>query len=170
MAQERATTLDPGVLGRGAADEAAAPVGTADAPRSSQSRMHTLGMIFQPTRAPEELIATEHLTVGIGVLPMPLRTAAVTAMEIATIERMFPGHGRFGVGHGVQDWMQQAGARVSSQLGLMGEYLPAVRRLLAGEQVSVGGGTSPSTASAWTGPRPPRRWSWPAPRGPGRWR
>ena len=34
---------------------------------------------------------TTDLRVGIGVAPMPLRNVALTAMEIATIERLFPG-------------------------------------------------------------------------------
>ena len=34
---------------------------------------------------------SERIQVGIGIAPMPLRNVALTAMEIATIERMFPG-------------------------------------------------------------------------------
>ena len=56
---------------------------------------------------------SERLRVGIGVAPMPLRNVAVTAMEIATIARMFPGRLLPGVGHGVQRWMAQAGKRVA---------------------------------------------------------
>ena len=82
---------------------------------------------------------TERLRVGIGIAPMPLRNVAVTAMEIATIERMFPGRLLPGVGHGVLRWMGQAGARVASPLTLMREYVPALRRLLAGDEVTVGG-------------------------------
>jgi alkanesulfonate monooxygenase SsuD/methylene tetrahydromethanopterin reductase-like flavin-dependent oxidoreductase (luciferase family) len=58
------------------------------------------------------LAATDTLTVGIGVLPAPLRTVVTTAMEIASLEAMFPGRIRVGIGHGVQDWMRQAGAAV----------------------------------------------------------
>jgi alkanesulfonate monooxygenase SsuD/methylene tetrahydromethanopterin reductase-like flavin-dependent oxidoreductase (luciferase family) len=135
--------------------------------------MASLGMIFQPSFAPEllrdtavaaeragvdelwvfedcfkesgiasvvaALAATERLRVGVGILPMPLRNVAVLAMEIATIERLFPGRARFGVGHGVLDWMGQAGARVASPLTLMREYVPALRALLAGEEVTVDG-------------------------------
>lgn len=77
--------------------------------------------------------------VGIGLLPAPLRNVALTAMEIATIERMFPGRLVAGVGHGVQDWMGQAGARVPKPLTLLREYEGALRRLLAGETVTVSG-------------------------------
>lgn len=82
---------------------------------------------------------TDRLKVGIGIAPMPLRNVAVTAMEIATIERIFPGRLLPGLGHGVQSWMGQAGARVASPLTLMREQLPALRGLLAGENVSVEG-------------------------------
>jgi len=46
---------------------------------------------------------TERLHVGVGLLPVPLRNVAVTAMKIATLHRLFPGRVRVGVGHGVQD-------------------------------------------------------------------
>ena len=85
------------------------------------------------------LAATERITVGIGLLPVPLRNAALTAMELATLERMFPGRLVAGIGHGVQDWMGQAGARVASPLTLLREHTHAVRALLAGERVSVTG-------------------------------
>ena len=135
--------------------------------------MASLGMIFQPTFAPERLrdaartaeregldelwvfedcfkesgiatmtaalAATERLRIGVGILPMPLRNVALTAMELATIERLFPGRARFGVGHGVLDWMGQVGSRVGSPLTLMREYVPALRSLLAGEEVTTDG-------------------------------
>ena len=65
---------------------------------------------------------TEGLRVGIGLLPVPLCNAALTAMEIATLDRMFPGRAVIGVGHGVRDWMGQVGARVESPLTLLREY------------------------------------------------
>ncbi|WP_169581149.1 MULTISPECIES: LLM class flavin-dependent oxidoreductase [Microbacterium] len=82
---------------------------------------------------------TERLRIGIGIAPMPLRNVALTAMEIATVERMFPGRLLPGVGHGVLSWMGQVGARVASPLTLMREYVPALRGLLAGEKVSARG-------------------------------
>lgn len=90
---------------------------------------------FAPAAA--ALAWTENLKIGIGISPMPLRNVAVTAMEIATIEQMFPGRLYPGMGHGVLPWMAQVGARVSSPLTLMREYLPALRALLAGEEVTV---------------------------------
>jgi alkanesulfonate monooxygenase SsuD/methylene tetrahydromethanopterin reductase-like flavin-dependent oxidoreductase (luciferase family) len=82
---------------------------------------------------------TQRLRVGVGVLPMPLRNVALTAMEMATLHRLFPNRVGFGVGHGVQDWMGQVGARVDSPMTLMAEYLDALHALLAGETVSTQG-------------------------------
>jgi len=53
------------------------------------------------------LASTSQVTVGIGLLPVPLRNVALTAMEIATLARLFPGRLTVGVGHGVLDWMSQ---------------------------------------------------------------
>lgn len=85
------------------------------------------------------LARTTRLRVGIGLLPVPLRNVALTAMELATLERMFPGRLVPGVGHGVQAWMAQVGARPASPLTLLREYGTALRALLAGERVSVAG-------------------------------
>ncbi|MFG1790091.1 LLM class flavin-dependent oxidoreductase [Nocardia sp. NPDC049149] len=82
---------------------------------------------------------TERVQVGIGLLPVPLRNVALTAMEAATLHRLFPDRVLLGVGHGVQDWMGQVGARVDSPVTLLGEYLTALRALLAGERVSTEG-------------------------------
>ena len=85
------------------------------------------------------LAATTELTVAIGVLPMPLRNVALTAMELAPLSRLFPGRIIGGVGHGVQSWMAQVGARHASPLTLMAEYLPTLRALLSGERVTIDG-------------------------------
>lgn len=81
----------------------------------------------------------ERLRVGVGLLPAPLRNVALTAMELAALDRLFPHRVRFGVGHGVQDWMAQVGARVESPMTLLREYLTALRALLRGERVTVTG-------------------------------
>jgi alkanesulfonate monooxygenase SsuD/methylene tetrahydromethanopterin reductase-like flavin-dependent oxidoreductase (luciferase family) len=82
---------------------------------------------------------TEQVRVGVGLLPVPLRNVAVTAMEAATLHRMFPGRAIVGVGHGVQDWMGQVGARAESPVTLLREHLDALRALLRGERVSTDG-------------------------------
>ncbi|MFL5994898.1 MAG: LLM class flavin-dependent oxidoreductase [Streptomyces sp.] len=82
---------------------------------------------------------TERVRIGVGLLPVPLRNVAITAMEAATLHRMFPGRAVLGVGHGVQDWMGQVGARAESPLTLLREHLVALRALLGGERVSTRG-------------------------------
>lgn len=57
---------------------------------------------------------SERVHIGIGLLPVPLRNPALAAMELATLSRAFPGRLRIGLGHGVQDWMEQVGARVAA--------------------------------------------------------
>ena len=85
------------------------------------------------------LAATSRVTVGIGLLPVPLRNVALTAMEIATMARLFPGRLTAGVGHGVLDWMSQVGARVESPLTLLREYTTALYALLQGDTVTTHG-------------------------------
>lgn len=85
------------------------------------------------------LAESQRLVVGLGLLPVPLRNVAATAMEIAALDRMHGGRFRPAVGHGVQEWMGQVGARASSPLTLMREYLAALRALLAGETVTMDG-------------------------------
>lgn len=82
---------------------------------------------------------TDRLQVGVGLLPVPLRNVALTAMEVATLHRLFPERVHIGVGHGVQSWMGQVGARVESPLTLLREYITALQALLRGERVSVRG-------------------------------
>ena len=99
------------------------------------------------------LASSETLTVGLGVLPAPLRNVVTTAMEIATLEAMFPGRLRVGIGHGVQDWMRQAGAAVASPLTLMREYVTALSDLLAGRPSPSTADTCDSPTCGWTGLR-----------------
>jgi alkanesulfonate monooxygenase SsuD/methylene tetrahydromethanopterin reductase-like flavin-dependent oxidoreductase (luciferase family) len=92
-----------------------------------------------PSMAATALAWTERIAVGIGLMPVPLRNVATTAMEVATLQRLFPGRFVPVVGHGVQDWMEQLGVRAASPLTLLREYADALRRLLAGEKVTVQG-------------------------------
>lgn len=82
---------------------------------------------------------TRTLRVGIGILPVPFRNVAITAMEIATMRRLFGDRAIVGVGHGVQDWMGQVGARAASPMTLLREYVSALRSLLDGETVTTEG-------------------------------
>lgn len=82
---------------------------------------------------------TTQVRVGIGLAPVPLRNVALLAMEVATLHRLFPGRLLPGIGHGVQDWMGQVGARVGSPLTLLREHAEALRLLLDGHEVTVSG-------------------------------
>ena len=82
---------------------------------------------------------TSRLRLGIGILPLPLRNIAMTAMEVATLDRLFPGRTVFGFGHGAQEWMAQVGAKPASPLTSMREHLTALKSLLRGERVRVSG-------------------------------
>jgi len=82
---------------------------------------------------------TSRVRVGVGLLPVPLRNAALSAMEMSVLHRTFPGRAEIAVGHGVQSWMGQVGARVASPLTLLEEHLLALRSLLAGEEVTASG-------------------------------
>lgn len=82
---------------------------------------------------------SERVRVGVGLTPVPFRNVAVEAMEIATLHRMFGDRAIVAVGHGVQEWMGQVGARAASPLTLLREWVTALRALLAGEEVNTSG-------------------------------
>ncbi|MFD0517832.1 LLM class flavin-dependent oxidoreductase [Paractinoplanes durhamensis] len=82
---------------------------------------------------------TENLKVGIGIMPVPFRNVALCAMEVAALSRLSGGRALPGIGHGVQEWMGQVGARAASPLTLLREYAVALRSLLSGESVTTHG-------------------------------
>jgi alkanesulfonate monooxygenase SsuD/methylene tetrahydromethanopterin reductase-like flavin-dependent oxidoreductase (luciferase family) len=92
-----------------------------------------------PSLAATAFAVTDRLHVGIGILPAVARNAAITAMELATLAQLAPGRLVAGIGHGVQDWMEQMGARTSSPLTTLDEVISCVRRLLVGDTVSFDG-------------------------------
>lgn len=94
-----------------------------------------------PSLVSAALTSTERLTVGLGIVPAVARTAAVTAMEFATLEALGPGRFLPGIGHGVQPWMGQMGVRPKSPLTALEEVTTSVTRLLRGEEVSFEGKT-----------------------------
>ncbi len=89
-----------------------------------------------PTLAAAALTATDRIGVGIGIMPAVARNAAITAMEIATLAELAPGRFHAGIGHGVQAWMAQIGARKESPLTALEETIVAVRALLAGRRLT----------------------------------
>lgn len=91
------------------------------------------------TQAAIALAATEHIQVGVGINPGVARNAAFLAMEYATLANTFPGRFIGGIGHGVDVWMDQVGARPRSWLRSLEEITLAVRRILRGENVTTSG-------------------------------
>jgi alkanesulfonate monooxygenase SsuD/methylene tetrahydromethanopterin reductase-like flavin-dependent oxidoreductase (luciferase family) len=91
------------------------------------------------TMAAAALAATHDITVGIGLLPVAMRNAAVTAMEIAGLSRLHPKRFAAAFGHGVEPWMRQIGARPPDRLVALEETVAAVRSLLHGEVVTTDG-------------------------------
>ena len=91
------------------------------------------------TSAAIALSATQRLKVGIGLLPATVHNPLFAAMEITTLARAFPNRILPGFGHGVDRWMVQIGAAPKSSLKSLSETVTAVRRLLAGESVTLHG-------------------------------
>jgi 5,10-methylenetetrahydromethanopterin reductase len=85
------------------------------------------------------LATTSRIRVGVGILPAGARNAAFACLEIATLAEQFPHRLIVGVGHGMPGWMRQVGAWPASPLGLLGEYVTAVKDLLAGKNVTTTG-------------------------------
>jgi 5,10-methylenetetrahydromethanopterin reductase len=91
------------------------------------------------TMAATALAVTDRVRVGIGLLPAAMRNPALAAMEIAGLARLHPGRFIATFGHGVEDWMRQIGARPPNRLAALEEIVGSVRRLLAGEPVTMDG-------------------------------
>jgi 5,10-methylenetetrahydromethanopterin reductase len=91
------------------------------------------------TQAATILASTDSLHVGIGIIPAAARNVAFAAMEIATLTGLHPGRVTVGVGHGMLGWLDQVGARPSSPLTLLEEYIRTLRLLLGGQRVDFSG-------------------------------
>jgi 5,10-methylenetetrahydromethanopterin reductase len=91
------------------------------------------------TSASAALSWSGSVRLGLGLMPAPFRNPALAAMEVATLARLFPGRFVPAAGHGVLPWMEQVGARATSPMTLLREWVTAVRALLHGETVTVSG-------------------------------
>lgn len=85
------------------------------------------------------LACTDTITVGLGIMPAVVRNPVFTAMEIATLARLYPGRFLPGLGHGVANWMRQIGAFPKSQLTALEEVTYTVREILAGKRLNFDG-------------------------------
>jgi alkanesulfonate monooxygenase SsuD/methylene tetrahydromethanopterin reductase-like flavin-dependent oxidoreductase (luciferase family) len=72
-------------------------------------------------------------------MPAVFRNPVASAMEIATLARLHPGRFIAGFGHGVPAWMEQIGALPAKPVRALEEVALTVRRLLAGERVTLAG-------------------------------
>ncbi|WP_432851262.1 LLM class flavin-dependent oxidoreductase [Amycolatopsis sp. CA-161197] len=91
------------------------------------------------TGAALALGATENVKVGLGIVASVARHPAVTAMEIATLARAYPGRFIPGIGHGVPFWTDQMGVTAKSPLSALAECVDGIRELLAGGTVDTVG-------------------------------
>jgi 5,10-methylenetetrahydromethanopterin reductase len=91
------------------------------------------------TGAALALQATSQVTVGLGVVASVARHPAVTAMEIVTLARAYPGRFLPGIGHGVPFWTDQMGLTARSPLSALTEAVTAIRGLLSGETIDSEG-------------------------------
>jgi alkanesulfonate monooxygenase SsuD/methylene tetrahydromethanopterin reductase-like flavin-dependent oxidoreductase (luciferase family) len=91
------------------------------------------------TAAATALARTQRLAVGVGLLPVMVRNPAIVAMELATLASLYPNRLRAVVGHGVESWMRQIGARPRDRMVVLREVTHTVRALLAGETLTVAG-------------------------------
>jgi alkanesulfonate monooxygenase SsuD/methylene tetrahydromethanopterin reductase-like flavin-dependent oxidoreductase (luciferase family) len=85
------------------------------------------------------LSGTRSIPVGTSIVSAMVRHPAVLAMEIAGLSRAFPERYRPGIGLGLPVWLEQMGLLPERPVGALKESVTAVRRLLAGETVTVEG-------------------------------
>jgi 5,10-methylenetetrahydromethanopterin reductase len=83
--------------------------------------------------------ATQSVRVGLGIMPALFRNPAATAMEVATVARLYPNRFVAGIGHGVGSWMAQIGLSQKSPLRTIEEVTTNVRALIRGERVQFTG-------------------------------
>lgn len=78
------------------------------------------------------LATTESIRIRIGVLPAAARNVAFAAMEIATLEELFPGRLDIAIGHGMPAWMRSVNAWPGSPLSHLEGYIAGLKRHLNG--------------------------------------
>jgi 5,10-methylenetetrahydromethanopterin reductase len=83
--------------------------------------------------------ATESVPIGTSIVSGLVRHPAVLAMEIAGISRAFPGRFRPGIGLGLPDWLRQMGLMPEKPVAALRESVGSIRRLVAGETVTLEG-------------------------------
>jgi 5,10-methylenetetrahydromethanopterin reductase len=85
------------------------------------------------------LAATTRLPLGLGIVSAATRHPAILAMELATLDVLFPGRIYGGIGHGVPAWLDQMGLMPPKAMTALRQCVTAVRRLLDGEELTETG-------------------------------
>ena len=85
------------------------------------------------------LSATDSVPIGTSIVSGLVRHPAVLAMEIAGISRAFPDRFRPGIGLGLPDWLRQMGLMPEKPVAALRESVASIRKLLAGETVTLNG-------------------------------
>jgi 5,10-methylenetetrahydromethanopterin reductase len=80
--------------------------------------------------------ATERIPVGLGVVSAVTRHPALLAMEIATLDRAFPGRLMPAVGLGVPAWLSQMGLKPASAIGAVRDCVTMLDELLSGKKAT----------------------------------
>jgi alkanesulfonate monooxygenase SsuD/methylene tetrahydromethanopterin reductase-like flavin-dependent oxidoreductase (luciferase family) len=83
--------------------------------------------------------ATERIPVGTSLVSAMTRHPAILAMEIAGISRAFPGRFWPTIGLGLPLWLEQMGLMPERPVAAVREVVESVKRLLAGETVTLDG-------------------------------
>jgi alkanesulfonate monooxygenase SsuD/methylene tetrahydromethanopterin reductase-like flavin-dependent oxidoreductase (luciferase family) len=91
------------------------------------------------TTAAVALAHTQHIRVGIGLMPATVYNPLFAAMEITTLAMLYPGRFIPAFGHGVEGWLKQIGAAPESSFKALEETVQVVRLLLLGEIVTFHG-------------------------------
>lgn len=86
------------------------------------------------TGASLALAATERIRVGLGIISCVARHPAAAAMEIAALERAFPGRFLPGIGHGVPAWVRQMGLTPKSPMKALTEAVTGIRTALTSRE------------------------------------
>lgn len=85
------------------------------------------------------LAGTTRIPLGLGIVSAHTRHPAILAMELATLDVLFPGRIYGGIGHGVPAWLDQMGLMPPKAIPALRQCIGAVRRLCDGEEVTEEG-------------------------------
>lgn len=84
---------------------------------------------------------TERLILGTGILILPQRNPALTAKEVATLDRLSGGRVRLGIGVGwLQEEFDALGVPFEGRGARTDAYIDAIRALWSGEEVTLDDG------------------------------